>query len=101
MQAPDEAREAPEAERIAGHQFDPVAGEPQNRDGFARGQAGAFARQDFRFRHGHAVQLRVVGEKDKALAGSIDAVSAATARRTGINDLRGNRAAAGKLPYPV
>jgi hypothetical protein len=47
------------------------------------------------------VQLRVVGAKDKALAGSLDAVSAATARRIGINDLRGNRAAAGKLPYPV
>ena len=48
MDAADKTREAPEAQRIAGEQFDPVAGEAERRDGLARRQAGAFAEKNFR-----------------------------------------------------
>jgi hypothetical protein len=41
MDATDKTREAPKAHRFAGDQFDPVAAEPQCRDGLARRQAGA------------------------------------------------------------
>src|SRR5450631_3033146 len=48
MDLAHESREAPERHRIAGDQFDPVAGEPQRRDSLARRQAGAFAEKNFR-----------------------------------------------------
>src|SRR5260370_34934681 len=47
MDPADEPREAPEAHGRAGNQFDPVAGEPQRRDGLARRQAGALPPKKF------------------------------------------------------
>jgi hypothetical protein len=54
MHVVDEAREASKAHWIARHQFDPVPGEPQRRDGLARGQAGAFAEQNLGSWHAHS-----------------------------------------------
>jgi hypothetical protein len=46
VHAGDKARETSKAQGIAGEQFNPVAGQPQCRDGFARRQAGAFAQKN-------------------------------------------------------
>jgi hypothetical protein len=53
----DETREAPEASGIAGDDLEAVAGEAKRCDRLARGQAGAFAEQDFWLLRAHSMAV--------------------------------------------